>query len=231
MGSKALDLYMKQEASNYLKTTLETILKLVILNKQSCELDPVRINEMKEGGYDKDELQQIIQKHASMLIDFTDLVFKNILKTIEHIPISLKRVFGAIQNAVVLKFPESEVAKYTSVTGFLFLRFFVPAILTPRLFGIQIGNISSQESRTLTLIAKTLQNLGNLTEFGQKEQFMAPINQYIESRLGDIKLYLDKVAIFDQPETFSTCSVSIFNLVDGRAPSSTGMLSSTEAAE
>lgn len=83
---------------------------------------------------------------------------------------------------------------YSSVSGFLFLRFFCPAILNPKLFGLMKGISSSKPSqgsllkmledhprsnrstRALLLITKSLQGLANMTNFGSKEPWMEPMN-------------------------------------------------------
>ena len=45
-------------------------------------------------------------------------------------------------------------SKYTAVSGFLFLRFYVPAILGPKLFGLRENHADKNVSRTLTILAK-----------------------------------------------------------------------------
>ena len=45
-------------------------------------------------------------------------------------------------------------SKYTAVSGFLFLRFFAPAILGPKLFGLRENHADKNVSRTLTILAK-----------------------------------------------------------------------------
>lgn len=44
--------------------------------------------------------------------------------------------------------------KYLAVSGFLFLRFFAPAILTPKLFDLRDQHADPQTSRSLLLLAK-----------------------------------------------------------------------------
>ena len=48
----------------------------------------------------------------------------------------------------------SQDSKYTAVSGFLFLRFYVPAILGPKLFGLRENHADKNVSRTLTILAK-----------------------------------------------------------------------------
>ena len=50
--------------------------------------------------------------------------------------------------------PMSQDVPYLAVTGFLFLRFFVPAILSPKLFALREEHSDQRTERTLKLIAK-----------------------------------------------------------------------------
>ena len=43
---------------------------------------------------------------------------------------------------------------YLAITGFLFLRFFVPAVLSPKLFSVRDEHPDQRTERTLKLIAK-----------------------------------------------------------------------------
>eukprot|EP01135_Chromosphaera_perkinsii_P010448 Nk52_evm11s2133 gene=Nk52_evmTU11s2133 len=114
--------------------------------------------------------------------------------------------------------------KYTAISAFLFLRFFCPAILNPGLFGLQYippddrrpsrksssslgisgkkGNKSSDReqifSRSLTLIAKTVQNLANLVNFGEKESYMMCMNDFIEQNKESMENFLDNICGTDR---------------------------------
>ncbi|KAF9903339.1 hypothetical protein BX616_001663, partial [Lobosporangium transversale] len=101
-------------------------------------------------------------------------------------------VFSHLQKRLTEKFsvrrpsnkldPESELAdlaRYTGVSGFVFLRLICAAILTPKLFYIVREHPEARAHRTLTLIAKSLQGLANLVMFGIKEAWMVPMNEFI----------------------------------------------------
>ncbi|KAJ3257566.1 hypothetical protein HK103_004475 [Boothiomyces macroporosus] len=111
---------------------------------------------------------------------------------------TLKDIFYLIQSAVAKKFPGNDIVPYTSVSGFIFLRFFAPAILGPSLFGLKVGILDPPSSRKLLLIAKTLQNLSNLVEFGQKEPFMEPMNAFITGKISDMKKFIDQISVEDK---------------------------------
>lgn len=71
--------------------------------------------------------------------------------------------------------------RFTSISAFIFLRFFTPAILNPKLFGLVPTQPEAKVQRTLTLIAKTLQGLANmLPTFGGKEPWMAAMNPFLQ---------------------------------------------------
>ncbi|CAG2068977.1 unnamed protein product, partial [Timema podura] len=75
---------------------------------------------------------------------------------------------------------DNNEVRYSVISGFIFLRFFAPAILGPKLFDLTTEQIDSQTNRTLTLISKTIQSLGNLgssrsTQQTCKEEYMADV--------------------------------------------------------
>lgn len=53
---------------------------------------------------------------------------------------------------------------------------------------------SSCAARTLTLVAKCLQNLANLVEFGVKESFMTPVNPFILKNKEKMVNFLDELS-------------------------------------
>ena len=55
-------------------------------------------------------------------------------------------------------FPLQDIP-YIAVTSFIFLRFFVPAILSPKLFALRDYHADQRTERTLKLVAKVQQPL------------------------------------------------------------------------
>ena len=53
----------------------------------------------------------------------------------------------------------SQNVPYLAVSGFLFLRFFVPAILSPKLFALREEHPDQRTERTLKLLAKVCLSL------------------------------------------------------------------------
>ena len=94
----------------------------------------------------------------------------------------LRLIFSRIQAAVISRYDQVEDHKntrYTCISAFIFLRFFVPAVLNPRLFSLVSNTPDPKFQRTLTLVAKSLQGLANFSSFGQKEPWMQPMNAFV----------------------------------------------------
>ncbi|EMP41149.1 Ras GTPase-activating protein 1 [Chelonia mydas] len=86
--------------------------------------------------------------------------------------------------------------------GFVFLRLICPAILNPRMFNIISDSPSSTAARTLTLVAKSVQNLANLVEFGAKEPYMEGVNPFIKSNKHRMIMFLDELGnVPELPDT------------------------------
>ena len=90
-------------------------------------------------------------------------------------------MFSNLRASVTEKWGDG-LERYTSISGFLFLRFFCPAILNPYNFGLMDEHPSGVVARNLTLVAKTLQSLANLSP-SEKEPFMEIMNPFINSNI------------------------------------------------
>lgn len=188
---------------------LEDVIKMIVISRKTFEIDPLRMERDKKRDTRFVAEESVVQ-NAENLKEFNVLVTDCIFASANKMPSyifyfnnrKLKIVFELIQNTVNQKFPGLEIVRYTAVSGFIFLRFFAPAILGPPLFGLKVGILDQAATRKLLLIAKTLQNLSNLVEFGQKEPFMEPMNAFIVSNIGDMKKFLDQISRTDNVDAF-----------------------------
>lgn len=92
---------------------------------------------------------------------YLDLVFKSIITSVMMCPQLMRDAFAILKELSLKYFREREIC-YSVISGFIFLRFFAPAILNPKLFDITDQTIDPVVCRTLTLMSKTMQVLGNL---------------------------------------------------------------------
>eukprot|EP01103_Thecamoeba_quadrilineata_P012386 TRINITY_DN3187_c0_g1_i1.p1 TRINITY_DN3187_c0_g1~~TRINITY_DN3187_c0_g1_i1.p1 ORF type:complete len:789 (-),score=103.91 TRINITY_DN3187_c0_g1_i1:70-2436(-) len=183
LTTKVVDGYMKLRTLPYLHRTLKPLFDSLLSSpKMSYELDPTRLKKGED-----------LKKNAANLLSKVTLLFNSIVNSIDDIPAGLRWMFSDVRTQVVNKWntPEKESLKYKSVSGFYFLRLFGPALLSPKLFGLMDVHPKRKMARALTLLAKILQNLGNLVEFGAKEPYMADMNSFITSNIDQMKSFID----------------------------------------
>lgn len=123
----------------------------------------------------------------------------------------MRQVFSFLQEEARRLFPSDATVKYSSVSGFIFLRFFCPCVLGPRLFGVRDELPDAGIMRTLTLVAKTLINLANGVEFGLKEAYMNDMNVFIAQEKESMRAFIDTLANNWQTGTPATCWRSLSN--------------------
>jgi hypothetical protein len=199
--TQSLDFHMRRLGKEFLEDVLsEKILEINALNPD-CEVDPSRLTH---GGE--------ITKNWTQLINLTTSVWENIAESANRCPAELRQILKYIRAVAEDRYGDFlRTVAYTSVSGFLFLRFFCPALLNPKLFGLLRDHPQPNAQRTLTLIAKSLQALANLSTFGQKEEWMEPMNRFLGSHRQAVKDYIDEICsipsernTFALPASYST---------------------------
>lgn len=114
------------------------------------------------------------------------------------------------------KWPHERLVRTRVVSGFVFLRLLCPAILNPRKFNLISGKLlesvsiwteqglkneyfsetpSPPAARSLVMVAKCLQNLANLIEFGGKEPYMEVVNPFILKNKERMVIFLDQLSV------------------------------------
>ncbi|KAF2110826.1 hypothetical protein BDV96DRAFT_191768 [Lophiotrema nucula] len=181
--TKSLDFHMKRLGKEYLEETLGEKLREINEKDPECEVDPNKVASQHE-----------LDRNWRRLINLTEDLWRAIYNSISRCPQELRLIFRHIRACAEDRFGDFlRTVKYSSVSGFLFLRFFVPAVLNPKLFGLLKDHPKIRARRALTLIAKSLQGLANMTNFGIKEEWMAPMNVFITSHRQEFKLYIDGI--------------------------------------
>eukprot|EP01086_Lenisia_limosa_P012871 TRINITY_DN41506_c0_g1_i1.p1 TRINITY_DN41506_c0_g1~~TRINITY_DN41506_c0_g1_i1.p1 ORF type:complete len:768 (+),score=205.85 TRINITY_DN41506_c0_g1_i1:155-2458(+) len=183
LATKTFDSFLKTVGPNYLSTVLKPHIDKIYALKNKMEVDPNKADNLSEAK---------LEKNMADLKGVINSLLDDIFAQVDDCPSDIRDLFTTLKSEVSLAFPTDPVIPYTVVAGFAFLRFFCPCILNPKLFGLVESHPNEVQSRNLTLIAKTVQNLANLVEFGQKESFMAPMNELILSRKEDMKECLNK---------------------------------------
>ncbi|KAI2624976.1 Rho GTPase activation protein [Hypoxylon sp. NC1633] len=181
--TQALEFHMRRLGKEFLEEILADKIFEINESNSDCEVDPSRIQNGEE-----------MQLHWSQLIQLTTEVWECIIDSATKLPLELRQILKYVRAVAEDRYGDFlRTVNYTSVSGFLFLRFICPAILNPKLFGLLRDNPRPRAQRTLTLIAKGLQALANLSTFGKKESWMEPMNKFLSIHRQPFKDYIDQM--------------------------------------
>lgn len=120
-----MDEAMKLAGLRYLHTTLRPAMNQVFQERKPCEIDPTRVRD-----------SNAIETNLANLTEYVRIVFEAIVQSAVHCPSLLCQIFHNLKECAIRYFPENKEVRYSVISGFIFLRFFAPAILGPRLFDI-----------------------------------------------------------------------------------------------
>jgi hypothetical protein len=89
--------------------------------------------------------------------------------------------------------PTITFARYTCISAFIFLRFFMPAVLNPSLCGIIRQPPDEAQRRTLLLISKGLQGVSNMSGYGGKEKWILPMGTLSAEYEDQFTAFIDQI--------------------------------------
>lgn len=123
-------------------------------------------------------------------------VWNRILVSAPSCPREFKEIFSKIQQKVIESagnIPTITFARYTCVSAFIFLRFFMPAVLNPSLCGIIRQPPDEAQRRTLLLISKGLQGVSNMSGYGGKEKWILPMGTLSAEYEDQFTAFIDQI--------------------------------------
>ncbi|TRY92874.1 hypothetical protein DNTS_029150 [Danionella cerebrum] len=180
LATKAIDEYMKLVGQKYLIDTLGDFIARLYCGGDSCEVDPLKCSPAD---------LPINQRH---LKETCEDVVKRITDMEESFPAELKEIFSSWVSDCTDR-GQLDIGHHL-ISASLFLRFLCPAILSPSLFGLTQPYPEPSTLRTLTLTAKVLQNLANFTLFGDKEEYMLFMNEFLQQHWEPMRGFLQSVS-------------------------------------
>ncbi|KAL7391734.1 hypothetical protein ABVT39_013898 [Epinephelus coioides] len=190
LASTLMEQYMKATATPFVHHALKDTILKIMESKQSCELNPSKLEKNED-----------VNLNLAHLLNILSELVEKIFMAAEILPPTLRFIYGCLQRSVQQKWPTNTTMRTRVVSGFVFLRLICPAILNPRMFNIISDPPSSAAGRTLTLVAKSVQNLANLVEFGAKEPYMEGVNPFIKNNKHRMIMFLDELGnVPDLPE-------------------------------
>ncbi|KAM6954466.1 rasGAP-activating-like protein 1 [Aplochiton taeniatus] len=217
LASKAMEQFMKAVGMLYLHEVLKPIINRIFDEKKYIELDPCKIDMNRtrrisfKGAVSEAEVRdsslELLQVYLSSIVE-------SIVASVAQCPPVMRLVFKQLHKRVEEQFPQphNEDVKYLAISGFFFLRFFAPAILAPKLFHLRDQHADTRTSRTLLLLAKAVQSVGNLgLQLGHgKEQWMAPLHPMILCSVTSVKDFLDKLIDIDHDSVSEVPQRAVF---------------------
>nr|KIR44502.1 IQ domain-containing GTPase activating protein [Cryptococcus bacillisporus CA1280] len=188
---------------SYLKSVLADRINSLIEHKDlNLEINPLKVYDQMIQQIEEDtgslppslprgvapeiaaanpDVQAIIIPRITMLMEIANSFLATIMDSIESVPYGIRWICKQIRSLTRRKHPDASDASICSlIGGFFFLRFINPAIVTPQAYMLVDGVPAKYPRRTLTLIAKMLQNLANKPSYA-KEQYMMSLNPFVEN--------------------------------------------------
>lgn len=209
---------------SYLKSVLaDRIDSLIGIKDLDLEINPLKVYETMlekieasgdplpsdlpkgitaEQAAANENVQRIIAPRIDMLIEIANSFLATIIEGLEEIPYGIRWICKQIRSLTRRKYPDAqEQTICTLIGGFFFLRFINPAIVTPRSYMLIEQTPADNPKRTLTYVAKMLQNLANKPSYA-KEPYMQKLQPFIHQNKERMnKFLLDLCDVQDFYET------------------------------
>ncbi|KII86438.1 hypothetical protein PLICRDRAFT_93868 [Plicaturopsis crispa FD-325 SS-3] len=188
--TKTMELCMAWYGKSFLEASIGPVIRRLCNEKVAIEVDPVR-----SGKTTKE-----VERSVELLIHWCREFWQQIYAVRKECPQEMRRLFEHIRKLVERRYQidassdSNKELPWQSVSAFCFLRFIVPAILHPHLFGLCQGLPTLPVRRSLTLVAKVIQSLANLNTSVQKEDFMRGVKDFIQENVPSMVEYLKGVS-------------------------------------
>ncbi|KAJ1560178.1 glyceraldehyde-3-phosphate dehydrogenase 1 [Nowakowskiella sp. JEL0078] len=155
--------------------------------KSACNL-PRGITQ--EAASENPDVRAIIRSRIQTLTDISNSFLNTIIQSLDQVPYGIRWICKQIKYLTKRKYPDySEFSICSLIGGFFFLRFLNPAIVTPQSHMLVDSAPGNNPRRTLTLVAKVLQNLSNKPSY-VREKYMVELHPFVEANKDRVTNFL-----------------------------------------
>ncbi|XP_052609971.1 ras GTPase-activating protein 4 isoform X2 [Peromyscus californicus insignis] len=207
LASKSMESFLKVAGMRYLHGILGPIIDKVFEEKKYVELDPskVEVKDVGCSGLHRPQTEaEVLEQSAQTLRAHLVALLSAICRSVRACPAVVRATFRQLFRRVRERFPSAQHQNvpFIAVTSFLCLRFFSPAIMSPKLFHLRERHADARTSRTLLLLAKVVQNVGNMdTPVSRaKEAWMEPLQPTVRQGVVHLKDFITKLVDIEEKE-------------------------------
>ncbi|TKA54021.1 hypothetical protein B0A53_03303 [Rhodotorula sp. CCFEE 5036] len=211
---------------SYLKSVLAERINSLIEHKDlNLEINPLKVYEQMLNSIEDEtgqlppdlprtvtpeiaaanpDVRNIVTPRLTMLMEIANSFLLTIMNSLESVPYGIRWICKQIRSLTRRKYPEAnDYAICSLIGGFFFLRFVNPAIVTPQAYMLidSLPTSAKHPRRTLTLIAKMLQNLANKPSYS-KEAYMMSLQPFIDNNKARMNQFLN--ALCEVPDFYDS---------------------------
>ncbi|XP_049759983.1 ras GTPase-activating protein 4B isoform X1 [Elephas maximus indicus] len=207
LASKSMESFLKVAGMRYLHGVLGPIIDRVFEEKKYVELDPskVEVKDVGCSGLHRPQTEaEVLEQSAQTLRSHLGALLSALSRSVRACPAVVRATFRQLFRRVRERFPSAqhENVPFIAVTSFLCLRFLSPAIMAPKLFYLREQHADARTSRTLLLLAKAVQNVGNMDTPASraKEAWMEPLQSTVHQGVAQLKDFITKLVNIEEKE-------------------------------
>lgn len=191
IACKAVDDYIRLIAMPWTNCLIPGA-KFICENDLVCEIDKDKLDKMKEHTDPEDNilnLHTMLGPQVAAILDGAG-----------QCPLNMRILFNRMRAASVKRFPDDGKVAWTSISGLVFLRFFVPALRTPVTFGLVETLPSTNAERNFLIVASVLQKLANIKVYDTDQHYWHKLNNWIGMNTRVLKEFVDSISLARYPQ-------------------------------
>jgi GTPase-activator protein for Ras-like GTPase len=175
-ATKLMSVHLQRAGGDYLQRHVYPLIKLIGDDAHpSLEVNPRQCPDGAELERNRRELTLVTRRVLAQIFEAS-------------VAVEIRRLFSFCREQVNTAYPERNMP-LRAIAGFFFLRFICPTFVSPRDFQPSLPG-----RRNLVYVSKLVQNIGNDVEFGDKEAYMKPFNDFLNEQRAPMLAFLESIS-------------------------------------